>query len=120
MAKQITTGENARQSLLKGVNVLSNLVKATLGPRGKNIILEKKFGSPNSTKDGVTLIKVGAATETELKEKKATPPRRPSGRASCPAAAWPCSAARRVWRRSRPRATCRSASTSSSGRSKSR
>ncbi len=63
MAKQITTGENARQSLLKGVNVLSNLVKATLGPRGKNIILEKKFGSPNSTKDGVTVAK-----EVELKD----------------------------------------------------
>ncbi len=63
MAKQITTGENARQSLLKGVNILSNLVKATLGPRGKNIILEKKFGSPNSTKDGVTVAK-----EVELKD----------------------------------------------------
>jgi len=63
MAKQITTGENARQSLLKGVNILSNLVKATLGPRGKNIILEKKFGSPTSTKDGVTVAK-----EVELKD----------------------------------------------------
>jgi len=63
MAKQITTGENARQSLLRGVNILSNLVKATLGPRGKNIILEKKFGSPNSTKDGVTVAK-----EVELKD----------------------------------------------------
>ncbi len=63
MAKQITTGEAARQSLLKGVNVLSNVVKATLGPRGKNIILEKKFGSPNSTKDGVTVAK-----EIELKD----------------------------------------------------
>jgi len=63
MAKQITTGENARQSLLKGVNILSNLVKATLGPRGKNVILEKKFGSPTSTKDGVTVAK-----EVELKD----------------------------------------------------
>jgi chaperonin GroEL len=63
MAKQITTGEEARQSLLKGVNILSNLVKATLGPRGKNVILEKKFGSPNSTKDGVTVAK-----EVELKD----------------------------------------------------
>jgi len=63
MAKQITTGEQARQSLLKGVNILSNLVKATLGPRGKNIILEKKFGSPTSTKDGVTVAK-----EVELKD----------------------------------------------------
>ena len=57
MAKQITTGENARQSLLKGVNALSNVVKETLGPRGKNVILEKKWGSPTSTKDGVTVAK---------------------------------------------------------------
>jgi chaperonin GroEL len=57
MAKIITMGEEARQSLLKGVNLLSNLVKATLGPRGKNVVLEKKFGSPTSTKDGVTVAK---------------------------------------------------------------
>lgn len=63
MAKQITIGENARQSLLKGVNTLSNLVKETLGPRGKNVVLEKKFGSPTSTKDGVTVAK-----EVELKD----------------------------------------------------
>jgi chaperonin GroEL len=63
MAKQITVGEDARQSLLTGVNILSNLVKATLGPRGKNVILEKKFGSPTSTKDGVTVAK-----EVELKD----------------------------------------------------
>ena len=63
MAKQITLGEEARQSLLKGVNTLSNVVKETLGPRGKNVILEKKFGSPTSTKDGVTVAK-----EIELKE----------------------------------------------------
>ena len=63
MAKQITLGEDARQSLLKGVNTLSNLVKETLGPRGKNVVLDKKFGSPTSTKDGVTVAK-----EIELKE----------------------------------------------------
>jgi len=63
MAKQITTGENARQALLKGVNALSNLVKETLGPRGKNVVLDKKFGSPTSTKDGVTVAK-----EIELQE----------------------------------------------------
>ncbi len=57
MAQLIITGEDARQKLLKGVNVLINLVKATLGPRGKNVILEKKFGSPNSTKDGLTVAK---------------------------------------------------------------
>jgi chaperonin GroEL len=63
MAKQIVSGDEARQSLLKGVNVLSNIVKATLGPRGKNIVLDKKFGSPTSTKDGVTVAK-----EVELKD----------------------------------------------------
>ena len=63
MAKQITLGEDARQALLRGVNTLSNLVKETLGPRGKNIVLDKKFGSPTSTKDGVTVAK-----EVELKD----------------------------------------------------
>jgi chaperonin GroEL len=63
MAKLITMGEEARQSLLKGVNLLSNLVKSTLGPRGKNVVLEKKFGSPTSTKDGVTVAK-----EVDLKD----------------------------------------------------
>ncbi len=57
MAKQITLGDEARQALLKGVNALSNVVKETLGPRGKNVVLEKKFGSPTSTKDGVTVAK---------------------------------------------------------------
>jgi len=57
MAKKITLGPEARQALLKGVNVLSNAVKQTLGPRGRNIVLEKKFGSPTSTKDGVTVAK---------------------------------------------------------------
>jgi len=57
MAKQITQSEEARQALLRGVNILSNVVKATLGPRGRNIILDKKFGSPTSTKDGVTVAK---------------------------------------------------------------
>src|SRR4030042_718356 len=63
MAKQVILGEAARQSLLRGVNILSNLVKETLGPRGKNIILDKKVGSPTSTKDGVTVAK-----EVELKD----------------------------------------------------
>jgi len=63
MAKQILSGDEARHSLLKGVNVLSNVVKATLGPRGKNIVLDKKFGSPTSTKDGVSVAK-----EVELKD----------------------------------------------------
>ena len=63
MAKQIILGEDARQALLRGVDILSNLVKETLGPRGKNIVLDKKFGSPTSTKDGVTVAK-----EVELKD----------------------------------------------------
>jgi chaperonin GroEL len=63
MAKQIILGEEARQALLKGVNILSNVVKETLGPRGKNVVLDKKFGSPTSTKDGVTVAK-----EIELKD----------------------------------------------------
>ncbi|MBU4329370.1 MAG: chaperonin GroEL [Acidobacteria bacterium] len=57
MAKQIVLGDEARQALLRGVNTLSNLVRETLGPRGKNIVLDKKFGSPTSTKDGVTVAK---------------------------------------------------------------
>jgi len=63
MAKQIILGDEARQALLRGVNILSNVVKATLGPRGRNVILDKKFGSPTSTKDGVTVAK-----EIELKD----------------------------------------------------
>ncbi|MDD8014682.1 MAG: chaperonin GroEL [Acidobacteriota bacterium] len=63
MAKQIVLGDDARQGLLRGVNILSNLVKETLGPRGKNIVLDKKFGAPTSTKDGVTVAK-----EVELKD----------------------------------------------------
>lgn len=63
MAKEITLGEDARQSILKGVNKLANTVKATLGPRGRNIIIEKKFGSPTITKDGVTVAK-----EIDLKD----------------------------------------------------
>ena len=63
MAKQIMLGDEARHSLLKGVNILSNLVKSTLGPRGKNVVIDKKFGSPTSTKDGVTVAK-----EVELKD----------------------------------------------------
>ncbi len=63
MAKQITLGEEARQAILKGIDQLANTVKATLGPRGRNIVLEKKFGSATITKDGVTVAK-----EIELKD----------------------------------------------------
>jgi chaperonin GroEL len=63
MAKRITYGEDARQAILRGVNKLADAVKVTLGPRGRNVVIEKKFGSPTITKDGVTVAK-----EIELKD----------------------------------------------------
>src|ERR1700735_54 len=55
MAKQIVTGENSRQAILRGVNQLADAVKITLGPKGRNAVIEKKFGAPIITKDGVTV-----------------------------------------------------------------
>src|SRR5512132_1489286 len=63
MAKQIVYGDASRQGILRGVNSLANAVKVTLGPRGRNVILDRKFGSPTITKDGVTVAK-----EIELKD----------------------------------------------------
>ncbi len=63
MAKQILHGEDSRQAILRGVNILANAVKVTLGPKGRNVVIEKKFGSPTITKDGVTVAK-----EIELPE----------------------------------------------------
>jgi chaperonin GroEL len=63
MAKQIVHGEESRQAILRGVNVLADAVKVTLGPKGRNVVIEKKFGSPTITKDGVTVAK-----EIELKD----------------------------------------------------
>ena len=63
MAKKIIYGESARQKILEGVNQLANAVKVTLGPKGRNVVLDKKFGSPTITKDGVTVAK-----EVELKD----------------------------------------------------
>jgi chaperonin GroEL len=63
MAKRVTYGEEARQAILKGVNKLADAVKVTLGPKGRNVVIEKKFGSPTITKDGVTVAK-----EIELKD----------------------------------------------------
>src|SRR6266487_149166 len=63
MAKQITYGDDSRQSILRGVNRLADAVKVTLGPKGRNVVLDKKFGSPVITKDGVTVAK-----EIELKD----------------------------------------------------
>jgi chaperonin GroEL len=62
-AKQIVYSENARQAVLRGVNQLADAVKVTLGPKGRNVVLEKKFGGPTITKDGVTVAK-----EIELKD----------------------------------------------------
>ena len=63
MAKQILHGEESRQAILRGVNTLADAVKVTLGPKGRNVVIEKKFGSPTITKDGVTVAK-----EIELKD----------------------------------------------------
>ncbi|PYS39284.1 MAG: chaperonin GroEL [Acidobacteria bacterium] len=63
MAKQIVHGEDSRQAILRGVNMLADAVKITLGPKGRNVVLDKKFGSPTITKDGVTVAK-----EIELKD----------------------------------------------------
>src|SRR3989454_5082947 len=63
MAKQITYGEQSRQAILRGVNQLADAVKVTLGPKGRNVIVDKKFGSPTITKDGVTVAK-----EIDLKD----------------------------------------------------
>ena len=62
-AKQIVHGEDSRQAILRGVNLLADAVKITLGPKGRNVVLDKKFGSPQITKDGVTVAK-----EIELKD----------------------------------------------------
>jgi chaperonin GroEL len=63
MAKQITYGDESRQSILRGINRMADAVKVTLGPQGRNVVLDKKYGSPLITKDGVTVAK-----EIELKE----------------------------------------------------
>src|SRR6266571_2355322 len=64
-AKEIVYSEECRQAILRGVNKLAEAVKVTLGPRGRNVVLEKKFGAPTSTKDGVTVAK-----EIELEDSK--------------------------------------------------
>ncbi len=63
MAKQLLFDESARSSILKGITILTNAVKATLGPQGRNVIIDKKYGAPTITKDGVTVAK-----EIELKD----------------------------------------------------
>src|SRR5512146_1672293 len=65
-AKEIVFSQPARQSIAQGLNILANTVKVTLGPRGRNVIIEKSWGSPTVTKDGVTVAK-----EIELEDKLA-------------------------------------------------
>jgi chaperonin GroEL len=64
MAKDVIFGDSARQRMLAGVNILADAVKATLGPKGRNVILDKSFGAPTVTKDGVSVAK-----EIELSDK---------------------------------------------------
>ena len=63
-AKEIRFGEDARARMVKGVNILANAVKATLGPKGRNVVLDKSYGAPTITKDGVSVAK-----EIELADK---------------------------------------------------
>src|ERR1700704_2323534 len=63
MAKRIVYADDSRQAIMRGVNQLADAVKVTLGPKGRNVVLEKKFGGPTITKDGVTVAK-----EVELKD----------------------------------------------------
>src|SRR5574337_615982 len=63
-AKDVKFGDDARQRMFRGVNVLANAVKVTLGPKGRNVVLDKSFGAPTITKDGVSVAK-----EIELKDK---------------------------------------------------
>ncbi|MDD9856983.1 MAG: chaperonin GroEL, partial [Gammaproteobacteria bacterium] len=63
-AKEVVFGENARARMLRGINTLSDAVKITLGPKGRNVVLDKSFGAPTVTKDGVSVAK-----EIELKDK---------------------------------------------------
>ena len=63
MAKQIVYSDDSRRAIMRGVNQLADAVKVTLGPRGRNVVFEKKFGAPTITKDGVTVAK-----EIELKD----------------------------------------------------
>ena len=64
MAKDVVFGNEARQRMVAGVNTLANAVKVTLGPKGRNVVLDKSFGAPTVTKDGVSVAK-----EIELEDK---------------------------------------------------
>ncbi|HAT08287.1 MAG TPA: molecular chaperone GroEL, partial [Rhodobiaceae bacterium] len=64
MSKEVTFGSEARNKMLKGVDILADAVKVTLGPKGRNVVLDKSFGAPRTTKDGVSVAK-----EIELEDK---------------------------------------------------
>lgn len=64
MAKEVRSGDDARQQMIAGVNILANAVRVTMGPRGRNVVLEKSFGAPTVTKDGVSVAK-----EIELEDR---------------------------------------------------
>jgi chaperonin GroEL (HSP60 family) len=83
-AKEVRFSQNARERMLHGVDVLANAVKVTLGPKGRNVVLEKSFGAPRITKDGVTVAKeieledkfenMGAQMVREVGQRPPTPP----------------------------------------------
>src|SRR5207249_3319027 len=66
MPKQLKFDEEARASLLRGINIMAAAVKATLGPKGRNIVIDKKFGSPTITKDGVTVATVASNNDKTI------------------------------------------------------
>ena len=72
MAKQITFGGHSRAAILRGVNKLADTVKITLGPKGRNVVLDKKYGSPTITKDGVTVARrrIGISKQVLYSEDK--------------------------------------------------
>ena len=65
-AKQVLFGDDARVRIVRGVNILANAVKTTLGPKGRNVVLERSFGAPTVTKDGVSVLKK-SNSKTNLK-----------------------------------------------------
>ena len=108
-AKEIVYNESARSLILAGVNALADAVKVTLGPKGRNVVIEKSFGSPTVTKDGVTVAK-----EIELENRfenmgaqmvqARSPPRRPTSRETArpPRRCWPRRSTARAARTSPP------------------
>ncbi len=72
-AKDVKFSRDARERMLRGVNILADAVKVTLGPKGRNVVIDKSFGAPRITKDGVTVAK-----EIELEDKATARPPRPS------------------------------------------